>query len=47
MSEEFVGGDTTPHYHAPTDTAATIDGPTVARATLLVAHVLARELGAP
>lgn len=47
VSEEFVGGDTTPHYHAPTDTAATIDGPTVARATLLVAHVLARELGAP
>ena len=47
VSEEFVGGDTTPHYHAPSDTAATLDDGAVARATLLVAHVVARELGAP
>lgn len=47
VSEEFVGGDTTPHYHAATDTAATLTMPQVALGARLVALVIAREVGAP
>ena len=47
VSEEFVGGDTTPHYHAATDTAATLTMPLVALGARLVALVIAREAGAP
>ena len=45
--KEFVGGDTTPHYHAATDTAATLTMPLVALGARLVALVIAREAGAP
>ena len=47
VSEEFTGGDTTPHYHAATDTAATLHLPFVALGARLVALVIAREVGAP
>lgn len=47
VSEEFAGGDTTPHYHAATDTAATLTMPFVALGARLVTLVIARELGAP
>ncbi|MBL8627456.1 MAG: M28 family peptidase [Myxococcales bacterium] len=47
VSEEFTGGDATPHYHAATDTAATLDLPFVALGARLVALVIAREVGAP
>lgn len=47
VTEEFVSGDTTPHYHRPTDTIATVDLAYTALAVRLVTHVVARELGAP
>ncbi|MBK9036635.1 MAG: M20/M25/M40 family metallo-hydrolase [Myxococcales bacterium] len=47
VSEEFASGDTTPYYHAATDTAATLTIPYVALGARLVALVVAREVGAP
>lgn len=47
LTEEYVSGDTTPHYHLPGDVAATVDGPYHRVAARLVIHVLARALGAP
>ena len=46
VTEEFISGDTTPHYHASTDTAATVELAYTARAARLVTYVVARELGA-
>ena len=46
VTEEFVGGDTTPHYHTSGDTLATVDLGYTARAARLVARVVGRELGA-
>jgi hypothetical protein len=47
LSEEFASGDTTPHYHLPSDTYDTVDfGYLVANATL-VNHVFARVLAEP
>ena len=40
LSEEYRGGDTTPHYHRPTDVAATVDIPYV----LLAAQLLITAL---
>ncbi len=36
LTEEFVSGDTTPHYHMPTDTYATVSLPYLASTTTLV-----------
>ena len=47
VTEEFLSGDTSPHYHTSTDTPATIAIPYTALATRLVTYVVARELGAP
>jgi hypothetical protein len=41
MSEEFVSGDHTPHYHQPTDTYDKIDFPYLATATRLAFAVIA------
>jgi len=41
VTEEFVGGDTTPYYHQSTDTYATVDVDYVADAVRLVSRVLA------
>lgn len=46
VSEEFAGGDTTPHYHTAGDTAATVDTAFTAAAARLVTAVVAAELGA-
>jgi len=46
LTEEYVSGDTTPHYHRTTDTAATVDRAYHVLATRLVTFVVARELGA-
>lgn len=46
VTEEFAAGDTTPHYHQPTDVPSTIDRAYAALATRLVTYVVARELGA-
>jgi hypothetical protein len=40
LSEEYVGGDTTPYYHTPEDTAATIDPGAMVLATKLSAQVM-------
>lgn len=40
VSEEFSGGDTTPHYHQPTDVAGTVDAEYLAAVTALVFEVL-------
>lgn len=40
LTEGFVSGDTTPHYHAPTDTYPTVDFAYLASTTRLVAHAL-------
>lgn len=42
VTEEFAGGDTTPHYHQSTDVAGTVDGAYLAAATALVLEVIAR-----
>lgn len=44
ITEEYVNRDTTPHAHAPADTASTIDRAYQALATRLVADVVARQL---
>jgi hypothetical protein len=41
VTEEYVGGDTTPHYHQPGDTYATVDGAYTADAVRLVTRVVA------
>jgi hypothetical protein len=41
VTEEFVGGDTTPHYHESTDTYATVDLAYAADAVRLVSRVIA------
>ena len=40
ISEEYAGGDTTPHYHQSTDTADTVNFPFLAQATQLVWEVM-------
>lgn len=44
VTEEYVNRDTSPHAHATTDTASTIDAAYHALATRLVADVIARQL---
>ena len=44
VTEEFDGGDTTPHYHQPTDTADTVDYEFLASATRLVWDAVGRAL---
>ncbi len=46
LTEEYVSGDTTPHYHRPTDTADTVDGAYHRVAARLMIHLFARQLGA-
>ncbi len=41
VTEEFVGGDTTPHYHEPGDTAATVEIGYTADAVRLISRVAA------
>ncbi len=40
LSEEYVSGDTTPHYHTPQDTPGTLDYDYLSLATRLAAQVL-------
>ena len=47
ITEEYVSGDTTPHYHLSSDTTATVDAVYHRVASRLVTYVIARELGAP
>ena len=44
LTEEYVGGDTSPYRHTAQDTAATVDGGYLAAATKLVAQVIMSEL---
>lgn len=46
LTEEYVSGDTTPYYHRPGDTAATVNTAYNVMAARLVTYVVARELGA-
>jgi hypothetical protein len=41
LTEEFATGDTTPHYHAPTDTYATVSFDYLASSTALVSYTMA------
>jgi Zn-dependent M28 family amino/carboxypeptidase len=41
VTEEYVGGDTTPHYHESTDTYVTVDVAYAADAVRLVSRVIA------
>lgn len=47
LSEEYVGGDTTPHYHTPTDTTTTLDLAYLGLAARLAGLVVARQAGVP
>jgi Zn-dependent M28 family amino/carboxypeptidase len=47
LTEEYVSGDTTPHYHQPSDTAATVDAAYHRVAARMMIYLFARELGAP
>lgn len=47
LTEEYASGDTTPHYHLPSDTVATVDGAYHRVAARMMIHLFARELGAP
>jgi Zn-dependent M28 family amino/carboxypeptidase len=47
VTEEYVSGDTTPHYHLPSDTVATVDATYHRVAARMMIYLLARELGAP
>jgi hypothetical protein len=47
LTEEYVSGDTTPHYHQPGDVASTVDSPYHRVAARMITYLLARELGAP
>lgn len=44
LTEEYVGGDTSPHRHTAQDTAATIDADYLAAGSKLVAQVIMTEL---
>ncbi len=44
LTEEYVGGDTSPHRHTPQDTAATVDTPYLVLAAKLTAQVLISEV---
>ncbi|MGE0546681.1 MAG: M28 family metallopeptidase [Kofleriaceae bacterium] len=44
VTEEFATGDTSPHRHSSTDTAATVDVAYVGLAAQLVGHVVLREV---
>jgi hypothetical protein len=44
ITEEFVSGDTTPHYHQPGDTYDTVDFDYLVSGTTLVNHAFARAL---
>ena len=44
LTEEYVGGDTSPHRHEATDTAATVDTAYLVLATKLVAQVILDEV---
>lgn len=46
ITEEYANRDTSTHAHLPTDTAETVNTAYQALAVRLVAHVVARELGA-
>ena len=46
VTEEYDGGDTTPHYHEPTDTADTVDLDYLASATRVVWAAIERVLTA-
>lgn len=46
VTEEYVGGDTSPHRHLPGDTPSTVNTAYHALAVRLVTYVVARELGA-
>lgn len=46
LTEEYVGGDTSPQRHLSGDTPATVDAAYHALGTRLVTYVVARELGA-
>lgn len=46
VTEEYVNGDTTPHFHDAGDRASTVQTAYHALAARLVAYVVARELGA-
>ncbi len=46
LTEEFVSGDTTPHYHLPSDTFATVDLDYLASTTALL-HVTIGQLLSP
>lgn len=44
LSEEYVGGDTTPNYHLPSDTPDTLDYDLLAKAANLAAQVVMLEI---
>lgn len=44
LSEEYVSGDTTPHYHLPSDRYDTVDFGMVTAASTLVNHAFARAV---
>lgn len=47
LTEEYVGGDTSPYRHTAQDTASTIDAGYLTLGTKLVARVIMKSLGAP
>jgi Zn-dependent M28 family amino/carboxypeptidase len=47
VTEEYVSGDTTPHYHLAGDTPGTVDTVYHRVAARMMIHLLARDLGAP
>lgn len=44
LTEEYVGGDTSPYRHTPQDTAATVDTPYLVLAAKLTAQVVISEV---
>lgn len=44
LTEEYVGGDTSPHNHAPTDDASTVDADYLALAAQLTAQVVLTQV---
>ncbi len=44
LTEEYVGGDTSPHRHTPQDTIATVDMPYLVLAAKLTAQVILAEV---
>jgi Peptidase family M28 len=47
LSEEYVSGDTTPYYHSPDDSYATVDFGFVATVATLVNRAFGRAVGEP